>query len=139
MTQDITPILTPILNLLRSRAVMAAFLTLIARILADYSNLTPGVQEAIVLLGLAVIGKMAAEDVAYKLGNGVLRPAVPAAGMVVNNIGQTEGAVADTGTVKVTREETFPAGGLPNDPSVGVAAGLRGVVSTNANDPDATG
>jgi hypothetical protein len=68
MTKDITPILDPFLSLLRSRAVLMAILVLIARVIAEYTTLSPDIQDAIVQLGFVVIGKMAIEDAAWKFG-----------------------------------------------------------------------
>ncbi len=68
ISKQITPILDPFLSLLRSRAVLVALLALIARVIAEYTALSPDIQDAIVQLGFAVIGKMALEDAAWKWG-----------------------------------------------------------------------
>ena len=71
MTQTpnpITPILDPILSLLRSRAVLYSLLNIILYVLVSNYGATPEFLELIKQLGLAVIIKMGAEDVAAKWG-----------------------------------------------------------------------
>jgi len=83
MTQTpnpITPILDPILSLLRSRAVLYSLLNIILYVLASNYGATPEFLELIKQLGLAVIIKMGAEDVAAKWGSS--RPATINAGTV---------------------------------------------------------
>ena len=63
-----TPILGPILSLLRSRAVLYSLLNIILYVLVSNYGATPEFLELIKQLGLAVIIKMGAEDVAAKWG-----------------------------------------------------------------------
>lgn len=77
----ITPIIDPLIALLRSRAVLVALLALIARFIAEYTPLSPEIQEGITNLGLAIIAKMAFEDVAQKFAS---RPVTPTNPTVVN-------------------------------------------------------
>lgn len=71
---NITPILDPILSLLRSRAVLYSILNIILYVLASNYGATPEFLELIKQLGLAVIIKMGAEDVAMKWGSGQGQP-----------------------------------------------------------------
>lgn len=83
MTQTpnpITPILDPILSLLRSRAVLYSLLNIILYVLVSNYGATPEFLELIKQLGLAVIIKMGAEDVAQKWG--ASRPAEINAGNI---------------------------------------------------------
>lgn len=83
MTQPvnpITPIIDPILSLLRSRAVLYSLLNIIIYVLASNYGATPEFLELIKQLGLAVIIKMGAEDVAAKWGSN--RPAEINAGTI---------------------------------------------------------
>lgn len=83
MTQTpnpITPILDPILSLLRSRAVLYSLLNITLYVLASNYGATPEFLELIKQLGLAVIIKMGAEDVAQKWASN--RPAEINAGNI---------------------------------------------------------
>jgi hypothetical protein len=85
---NITPILDPLLALLRSRAVLYALLNIVLYVLASNYGATPEFLELIKQLGLAVIIKMGAEDVAAKWGAN--RPPVINAGeAIVNQPAQT--------------------------------------------------
>jgi len=75
-----TPILDPLLSLLRSRAVLYSLLNIILYVLASNYGATPEFLELIKQLGLAVIIKMGAEDVAQKWASN--RPAEINAGNI---------------------------------------------------------
>ena len=80
MNTSIRPILDPILSLLRSRAVLYSLLNIILYVLVSNYGATPEFLELIKQLGLAVIIKMGAEDVAAKWGAN--QPPTIAAGSV---------------------------------------------------------
>lgn len=91
-----TPILDPLLSLLRSRKVLVALLVLTARAIAHYTNLPQDLQDGIIELGFAIIGAIAVEDFARHLAS---RPVAPAAAAAVN---AADAVNADARTKTVT-------------------------------------
>jgi len=87
----VTPIIGPLLALLRSRKVLTALLALLLSALAIYAHAPQEIIDRIGELGLAVIGAIMAEDVArYFFTRPVASKAAPA---TVNNI-QTSQPIA---------------------------------------------
>lgn len=65
--KEVTPILDPILSLLRSRAVLVALFRLILLAAEEYVPALKQFDAELTQLSLAIIAKMAVEDAAEKL------------------------------------------------------------------------
>lgn len=68
MNTDITPVLGPLLALLRSRAVLVALFRLILLAVEEYVPALKQFDAELTQLSLAIIAKLAVEDAAKKYG-----------------------------------------------------------------------